>query len=180
MPGEQYIRHSVPTGNVKKSLGRPEIIDLERLKQLHAEGKNDGEIAAEIGVERSTIAKARKRLGLPANRKVGQHGPIGTRPGEEEEAIAFCLREQHVLAVRELSGPRVRVGNGDLLKWAGNAYALDISHIEYIYALDESSRPADIPEKIPAVILTIEAVSYGFKKGKGGAKRALVYNTSAE
>ncbi|GFN21928.1 hypothetical protein [Thermanaeromonas sp. C210] len=178
MPGEQYISRSVPMGNVKKSPGRPEVIDLERLRQLHGEGKSDAEIAAEIGMERSTIAKARKRLGLPANRRVGQHGPRGTGSSEEEEAIAFCLREQHVLAVREISGPRVRVGNGDLLRWAGNAYELDVSHIEYIYALDEKTRPADIPEKIPAVIWPVEAAFYGFKKGKGGAKRALVHNMS--
>jgi hypothetical protein len=170
----------MPTGNVKNPGGRPVIVDIDKLKELHGAGLSDGEIADQLGVKRTTVIMARKRLGLPANRKVGQHGSIGTRPGEEEEVIAFCLREQHVLAVRELSGPRVRVGNGDLLKWAGNAYALDISHIEYIYALDESSRPADIPEKIPAVISTIEAVSYGFKKGKGGGKRALVYNTSTE
>lgn len=79
----------------------------------------------------------------------------------------------YVLAVRELSGPRVRVGNGDLLKWAGNAYALSICHIEYIYALDEKSRPADLPKKIPAVISPVEATSSGFKKGRGGGRRAL-------
>ncbi|SMB95970.1 GcrA cell cycle regulator [Thermanaeromonas toyohensis ToBE] len=156
------------------------IINIDKLKELHSAGLNDGEIADQLGVKRTTVSMARKRLGLPANRKVGQHGSVGTRSGEEEEAIAFSLREQHVLAVRELSGPRVRVGNGDLLKWASNAYALDISHIEYIYSLDEKSRPADIPEKIPAVISTIEAVSYGFKKGKGGGKRALVYNVDTE
>ena len=99
---------------------------------------------------------------------------------EEEAALMAWLQYQQAVHAREMSARRVRVGNGDLLKWAGNAYALDISHIEYIYALDESSRPADIPEKIPAVISTIEAVSYGFKKGKGGGKRALVYNTSTE
>jgi len=180
LPGEQSISHSMPTGNVKNPGGRPVIVDIDKLKELHGAGLSDGEIADQLGVKRTTVIMARKRLGLPANRKVGQHGSIGTRPGEEEEAIAFCLREQHVLAVRELSGPRVWVGNGDLLKWAGNAYKLNISYIEYIYALDEELRPSDIPEKIPAIILPVEALSYGFRKGKGGGRKALVYNTSTE
>lgn len=178
MAEKQYIGRSVPTGNVKKSPGRPEVIDLERLEQLHAEGKNDGEIAAEIGVERSTITKARKRLGLPANRRVGQHGVLGSWANDEEEAV---LRQQHVLAARELSSPGVRVGNGDLLRWAGNAYALDKDRpVEYTYALGEETRPADIPQRIPAVVLSPGAVSYGFKRGKSGARKSLVCVAGAE
>lgn len=42
-------------------------VDIERLKNLHAQGLNDEQIAAELAVSASTIARRRAGLGLPHN-----------------------------------------------------------------------------------------------------------------
>jgi hypothetical protein len=163
-----------PSGNVKNPGGRPRVIDLEKLKELHTKGMTDGEIAAEIGMERTTVTKARKRLGLPANRKVGGHGKVGGVYNEEEAAIMAWLQYQQAVNAAEMSARRVQVGGGDWLKWAGSAYELDGSRNKYICNLEPTSRPADLPLKISATG-NIPAAT-GFKKGKGGGKKPLPIN----
>ena len=56
-------------------------IDLEELKRLHGERLDDGEIAQKLGVSRAVIARRRKELGLPVNRRKG-------RPRQAEEMPA--------------------------------------------------------------------------------------------
>jgi hypothetical protein len=74
LPDQPYMAVVCPSGNVKNLGGRPLLVDLEKLKELHAAGMTDVEIVYELGVKRSTVAMARKRLGLTANRRVGEHG----------------------------------------------------------------------------------------------------------
>ncbi|BCV20351.1 hypothetical protein [Moorella sp. Hama-1] len=162
-----------PSGNVKNPGGRPQVIDLEKLKELHAKGMTDGEIAAEIGMERTTVAKARKRLGLSANRKVGGHGKVGVVYNEEEAAIMAWLQYQQAVNAAEMSARKVQVGGGDWLRWAGSAYELDGNRNKYICTLDPTSRPADLPLKISATGNI--PVASGFKKGKGGGKKAIEF-----
>ncbi|WP_406676396.1 hypothetical protein [Moorella sp. ACPs] len=169
MPDQPYMAVVCPSGNVKNPGGRPRVIDLEKLKELHARGMTDGEIAAEIGMERTTVAKARKRLGLPANRKVGGHGKVGVAYNEEEAAIMAWLQYQQAINAAEMSARRVQVGGGDWLKWAGSAYELDSIRNKYICTLEPTSRPADLPLKISA-LGNIPTYS-GYKKGKGGGKK---------
>ena len=84
------------------------------------------------------------------------------------------LKEQQAIHAAEMS-KKMRVGNMDLLKWAGSAYELDSSRNKYICTLDPTSRPADLPLKISAMG-NIPAAS-GFKKGKGGGKNLLPIDT---
>ncbi|MGB9662830.1 MAG: hypothetical protein ACPL5F_12605 [Moorellaceae bacterium] len=139
--------HALPAVNVKKSPGRPPRLDLERLRQLHACGADDAEIAAQMGVERSTIVKARQRLGLPANRPRGRrhsrNGPLVVTKDE--------IFQQHVQAVRELSAPAHPIYGRDWLKWARTAYTS--SERIYICTLPQEEKPGDMPKKIQIPLL---------------------------
>ncbi|MBE3582224.1 MAG: hypothetical protein IMW96_11445 [Thermoanaerobacteraceae bacterium] len=142
--------HSLPTGNVKKSPGRPPKLDLERLKQLHDSGADDAEIAAELGVVRSTVVKARQRLGLVANRPRGrQRNWNGLLVVTKDEIF-----QQHVQAVRELSGPQYRVRSEDWLSWSRSAYCP--RGVGYVCSLPSEVKPADMPKKIQPILLVLE------------------------
>ncbi|BCV20427.1 GcrA family cell cycle regulator [Moorella sp. Hama-1] len=172
---QRYIGVVCPSGNVKNLGGRPLLIDLEKLKELHAAGMTDAEIASELGVKRNTIAMARKRLGLTANRKVGEHGGTTQRSSNEEEAaLVAWMQYQQAVNAAEMSARKVQVGGGDWLRWAGSAYELDGNRNKYICTLDPTSRPADLPLRISAMG-NFPAAS-GFKKGKGGGKNPLPIN----
>jgi len=146
MPNPGCIAQSVPMSNVKKSRGRPVRIDLGKLKELHARGKDDGEIAHEMGVERSTVTKARKRLGLEPNRpRGGCHDWTGPHVVTHDEIF-----RQHVQAVRELSGPQYRVRSEDWIRWSRSAYCP--RGVAYICSLPAEEKPADMPTKIHPIL----------------------------
>jgi len=173
LPDQPYMAVVCLSGNVKNLGGRPLLVDLEKLKELHAAGMTDVEIANELEVKRSTVAMARKRLGLTANRRVGEHGGTTQRStNEEEAAIMAWLQYQQAVNAAEMSTRRVQVGGGDWLKWAGSAYELDGSRNKYICSLDPTRRPADLPLKISATGNI--PIAAGFKKGKGGGKKPIL------
>lgn len=65
--------------------GRPAVITGEKeelLKELHSMGYPDGKIAERMGVSRTTVARARYKLGLKANRSRGERGPGKPKPDE--------------------------------------------------------------------------------------------------
>jgi len=65
--------------------GRPAAITAEKeeiLKDLHSKGYPDGEIAERMGVSRTTVVRARYKLGLKANRGRGERGPGKPKPDE--------------------------------------------------------------------------------------------------
>ncbi|MDN5348438.1 MAG: hypothetical protein PWP65_2003 [Clostridia bacterium] len=97
---------------------------------------------------------------------------------EEEAALVAWLQYQQAVNAAEMSARKVQVGGGDWLKWAGSAYGLNGSRNKYICTLDPTSRPADLPQKISA-LGNIPAAS-GFKKGKGGGKKAVGFPTQTE
>jgi len=90
---------------------------------------------------------------------------------EEEAALLAWLQYQQAVNAAEMSARKVQVGGGDWLKWAGSAYELDGSRNKYICNLEPTSRPADLPLKISA--MGNIPVASGFKKGKGGGKKAV-------
>lgn len=47
---------------------------LERLRELHAAGRTDEEIANALGVTKKAICQRRKKFGLPPNRKPTRRG----------------------------------------------------------------------------------------------------------
>ena len=183
MSEQPYIGVVCPSKDVKNSGGRPQVIDLEKLKELYARGMTDGEIAAEIGMERTTVAKARKRLGLPPNRRVGERGRV------KVEKIIACsrstpydddmewLKEQQAIHAAEMS-KKMRVAGMDLLKWAGSAYELNLNRNKYICTLEPKSRPADLPSQIS--ILGANILNSGYKKGKGGGRKAIEFPAQNE
>ncbi|OIQ11534.1 hypothetical protein MOOTH_15200 [Moorella thermoacetica] len=86
-----------------------------------------------------------------------------------DEDIQWLMEQQAIHAIEMSKG--TKIGGMDLLKWAGSAYELDSSRNKYICTLDPTSRPADLPLMIST--LGNIPVASGFKKGKGGGKKAV-------
>lgn len=91
-------------------MSRPRIsFDYDVLLNLHAQGYSDSMMAKSLGINRETLRRHRKRLGLKANREPGQRGP-SIRPDEPyweackrlltytgryiSEAIVKCQQDQ--------------------------------------------------------------------------------------
>ncbi|WP_071541722.1 hypothetical protein [Neomoorella thermoacetica] len=87
-----------------------------------------------------------------------------------DEDIQWLMEQQAIHAIEMSKG--TKIGEMDLLKWAGSAYKLDRSRNKYTYTLEPTSRPADLP-LIISTLGNIPAAS-GFKKGKGGGKKPLL------
>lgn len=77
----------------KSAGGRPPAINQERLRELIEAGWKDSEIAVEFGVDRSAIAKARNRLGLPAQKRGRPSKSTKTDLDEAAAKIAVRLVE---------------------------------------------------------------------------------------
>lgn len=57
-------------------MARPrKYVDYNTFEELYNRGYHDAAIAEELGCDRSYIAKMRKTINLPANRRVGNRGP---------------------------------------------------------------------------------------------------------
>ncbi|QGP93347.1 hypothetical protein MGLY_27540 [Neomoorella glycerini] len=87
------------------------------------------------------------------------------------------LMEQQAIHAAEMS-KKMRVAGMDLLKWAGSAYELNLNRNKYICTLEPTSWPADLPLMIST--LGNIPVASGFKKGKGGGKKAVGFPTQTE
>lgn len=82
-------------------MGRPKNqVDLAKIRELHAKGYPDGEIAARMGLSRAAVVRARKEMGLAANRKRGERGPGMPKA---DETYARCAERllKHLGAVRK-------------------------------------------------------------------------------
>ncbi|WP_338826062.1 hypothetical protein MTBGP_03070 [Moorella thermoacetica] len=93
-----------------------------------------------------------------------------------DEDIQWLMEQQAIHAIEMSKG--AKIGGMDLLKWAGSAYELDDSRNKYICTLEPTSRPADLPLMIST--LGNIPVASGFKKGKGGGKKAVGFSTQTK
>uniref|UniRef100_Q2RLQ3 Uncharacterized protein n=1 Tax=Moorella thermoacetica (strain ATCC 39073 / JCM 9320) TaxID=264732 RepID=Q2RLQ3_MOOTA len=93
-----------------------------------------------------------------------------------DEDIQWLMEQQAIHAIEMSKG--TKIGGMDLLKWAGSAYELDGNRNKYICILEPTSRPVDLPLKISATGNIL--VASGFKKGKGGGKKAVGFPTQTE
>lgn len=72
----------VSTSHAPKATESARAQRARQITELHAEGKNDGEIAEALDITRSTVYQARNRLGLPLNRQTTRK-PYATRTASE-------------------------------------------------------------------------------------------------
>lgn len=106
---------------------------LQLVAKLHAEGKNDRQIADEIGANKSTVFDTRKSLGLPAHPwKPPVQRPSATKEqyaawveqglsvkqmadkaGIKPKSVARCLRAMRLRAYREANPAAERMPRGD-------------------------------------------------------------------
>jgi len=179
--------------NIRNSLNlspneKPRISE-HQLRALHSSGMTDQGIADELKVSRGAVGYARKKFGLPANRHVGEHGPLLKKSITGEDADIAWLEEQQRLHAMEMSTRKI-ISNDDLLKLVQSAYSLNEKHNRYIYINNSDTRPADLPKQItvrsfayqPEVDLNPstfwektdlpKGIRNGRKRGTGGCKRS--------
>jgi hypothetical protein len=64
------------------------VVDPDRLRAMHADGRADAEIAAALGVWDVTVLAWRRKLGLPPNYRPGQGTPAGRARANAALALA--------------------------------------------------------------------------------------------
>lgn len=110
----------------RSSRGRPQTVDISTVEKLYESGMTDGEIAEIMGVDRSTIAKIRKKIGLPATRPVGKNLRAGTGQrkkvdAEEEAALRAWMRRAQAVNAAEMSR-KMKITAEKMISWGRSAY----------------------------------------------------------
>ena len=112
---------AVPTAKPKRAPDKPDArkngrIDPARARELYDAGKNDVEIAAELGINHNTVYAWRKRNGLKANaapafqRKKKEEKTVNKYKERETENAAIEAEEEKALAGFEPVAPKKQGG----------------------------------------------------------------------
>jgi hypothetical protein len=108
-----------PAGEVAKR-GR---VEPEQVRDLHAQGLDDGAIGAQFGVSASAILQWRKKLGLTAVGKGGRNGAAPAAPTIERvnaaATIVRWLKERGTIISELEPGATWKVNGRDVIDRAG-------------------------------------------------------------
>lgn len=98
-------------------------VDPDRVREMHAEGKNDLEIGAALGVSGSAITLWRKKLGLSPNSKGGRKrrtaGGTGVETVNSAATIVTWLRQRDTVIAELEPGKAWKVNGRDVIDRAG-------------------------------------------------------------
>ena len=98
-------------------------VDVAKLRELHAQGLDDGQIGQQLGVSSSAICLWRKKLGLAAVGKGGQKtAGLPGGPAERVNAAATIVRwlkERGTIIAEVEAGKTWKVNGRDVIDRAG-------------------------------------------------------------
>lgn len=91
-------------------------IDLERFKQLYANGLSDTQIAKKMGFTASTMWKLRQKLRLPANNPKNNSNYLLVKDYErvldgEDSVNLISLHADRIAAFRKIEGRSMTIGD---------------------------------------------------------------------
>lgn len=98
-------------------------VDPERVRELHAQGLDDGAIGAQLGVSSSAILQWRRKLGLAAVGKGGRTNAAPPAPTNERvnaaATIVRWLKERGTIIAELEPGKTWKVNSRDVIDRAG-------------------------------------------------------------
>lgn len=122
--------------------------DIARLKDMHADGATDGDIAAELVKAISTVRLAREKMGLFPNIKKAR----GWNPDFENAIVYRKAEDREMYGGRAYADPasQVYLGRGVSDEYLArmSCYRPDSTGKRRVWVGAETERPADCPKSI--------------------------------